>query len=91
MTTVYARCAINITFCVLLSSCATFVPEPPQIVNVPLPIACLPAQLPLAEALHSDAELAAFDDYKLTLALFRDRRALVKHNAELHAMLRACQ
>jgi len=76
----------------LLSACATpGIPPPPQIVNVPVPVSCLPAVLPQRPKTATDTELAALDDYKFPLAIFLDRRTLLDYTAELEAILSACK
>ena len=76
---------------VMLSGCATPIPPPPQIVNVPVPVSCLPAVLPQRPKTATDTELAALDDYKFPLAIFLDRRLLLDYSAELEAVLLACR
>lgn len=74
-----------------LSACAVApIAPPPQIVNVPVAVSCV-ASVPFRPATHTDAQLAALDDYKFTLAVFNDRRILLDYSAELEAVLSACK
>jgi len=76
----------------LVTGCATpGIPPPPQIVNVPVPVSCLPAVLPQRPKTATDTELSALDDYKFPLAIFLDRRLLLDYSAELEAVLVACR
>jgi hypothetical protein len=72
-----------------MSACET-IPPPPQVVQVPIAVSCI-RSVPTKPAVHSDAELARFDDYKLVLAIVQDRRFLLDYSAELEAVLQACK
>ena len=74
----------------LLTACAVPMPPPLQ-VNVPVPVSCLPPVLPQRPPIASESELAALDEYKFTLAIFLDRRALLNYSDELEAALIACK
>ena len=76
---------------ILLSGCETFIPPPPQIVSVPVPVSCLPTTLPQRPKIATDAELSAIDDYQFTLQIFIDRRRLLDYSGELEAVLLACK
>ena len=75
---------------VILSGCATPIPPPPVTVSVPVPVSCIKST-PQRPSIHTDADLALLDDYKFTLAIFTDRRALIDYTAELEAILGACR
>ena len=47
--------------------------------------------MPVRPQTASEAELALLDDYKFTLAIFLDRRALLDYSAELEAVVSACR
>lgn len=78
----------------LLTACAT-VPEPdtrpPATVEVPVRVACLPADRPVRPSTYTDKDLAALDDYKLVLGLRRDALALARYTRELEAIVKACE
>ena len=78
------------TSLMLLSACET-IPPPPQKVSIPIGVSCLPSTMPARPAIATEAELALLDDYKWTLAIFLDRRALLDYSAELEAVLGACK
>ena len=72
----------------LLAGCASD-PKLPEVVRVPVPVACIEA-LPEAPETARDAELLALDDYRLVLTLARDRAALAASYGELRALAEAC-
>jgi len=74
----------------LLTACETIQP-PPQRVDVPIGVSCLPAKMPVRPQIATESELAQLDDYKWTLAIFLDRRALLDYVGELEAVLLACR
>ena len=74
---------------VWLSACET-IPPPPRIVSVPVAVSCV-RSVPARPFVHTDPQLAGFDDYKFTLAIFSDRRNLLDYSAELEAVLSACR
>ena len=74
----------------LLTGCAFPIP-PPQTVNVPVPVSCLPDPMPARPMIASEAELAALDDYKFTLAIFLERRSLLNYVAEIDGVLMGCR
>lgn len=69
----------------LLVGCTTI----PKEVRVPVPVPCIPER-PARPSLLADAELRAFDDYGLVIALARDRRLRQAYEAELEAALAGC-
>jgi hypothetical protein len=75
---------------VTITGCETIAP-PPQKVSIPIGVSCLPSTMPARPAIATEAELALLDDYKWTLAIFLDRRALLDYSAELEAVLSACR
>lgn len=89
--TVILQLSLAIAVVMIMSGCATPIPPPPQKVSVPVPVSCLPSTMPVRPKIPTDAELAAFDDYKFTLAIFLDRRSLLDYVSELEAVLTACR
>jgi hypothetical protein len=75
---------------VLLAACVAPPRPAPQIVEVPVPVACI-TELPTPPVLATDAELKAQDRYQRTLRLWLDRQKLLDHKARLEAILEACR
>lgn len=71
----------------LLGGCA--VPRVPDVVSVPVPVACITAA-PARPAIATDAELAALDDYDLVRRLAAERAELVAWLEEVQPLLAAC-
>lgn len=72
----------------VLAGCASD-PRLPEIVRVPVAVACIEV-LPEAPQTAADAELLALDDYRLVLTLAKDRAALTAAYSELRALAGAC-
>lgn len=47
--------------------------------------------MPVRPQIPTDAELSALDDYKFTLEIWLDRRALLDYVGELEAVVSACK
>jgi hypothetical protein len=74
----------------LLAGCAS-APRVPEIVQVPVPIACLrPGDLPDLPELLTYAHLARLDDYDLVRAIAAERAALAGWAVEVVPVLIAC-
>lgn len=71
-----------------LSGCS-LLPAKPERIEVPIPVPCV-SGVPMRPALMTDSEIRALDDYRATLATWRDRRIAIDHIATLEATLRAC-
>lgn len=75
-----------------LTACETLrLPSHPTAVNVPVPVSCLPDELPVAPTIYTDAELLALDEYKLPRQLFIDRGLLQIYLRRLEIILKACK
>jgi hypothetical protein len=73
-----------------LSGCAP-APRVPDVVRVPVPVACLhPGSVPPLPAIASDAELARLDDYDLVRLLAAERAAMLAWLAEIVPVLEVC-
>lgn len=76
----------------LLAGCATAPPEIHTVrVNVPVPVSCLPAQLPTRPAIMPDAQLKALPDYGFVLELGAERADLLAYTGKLEALIGACK
>jgi hypothetical protein len=77
----------------LLCACETVRTEvePPQKVDVPVAVSCLPTSPPVRPRLYSDPELYKLDDFKLTLALRHNAESAWGYALELEAVLRGCK
>ncbi|MCA3072832.1 MAG: hypothetical protein IOD11_20650 [Rhodocyclaceae bacterium] len=69
----------------LLAGCGTTT----QVVRVPVPVPCV-VELPAAPTISTDAELRAMSDYRLVLAIARERLQLLGYSDELRAAADAC-
>jgi len=69
----------------LLAGCGTTT----QVVRVPVPVPCV-VELPAAPTISTDAELRAMSDYRLVLAIARERLQLLGYSDELRAAAGAC-
>lgn len=71
----------------LLSGCGTTT----QVVRVPVPVPvpCV-VDLPAAPQISTDAELRAMSDYRLVLAIARERLQLLGYSAEVRAAAEGC-
>jgi len=70
----------------LLAGCGTTT----QVVRVPVPVPCV-VELPAAPTISTDAELRAMSDYRLVLAIARERLQLLGYSDELRAAAGACE
>ena len=61
----------------------------PEVIRVPIPVACLEA-LPAAPDLAADDAVLAMDDYRAVLTMWRDRLSARVAYDELRAMASAC-
>jgi hypothetical protein len=69
----------------------TPMPRVPDVVQVPVPIACIrPGAVPSLPAIASDAELARLDDYDLVRLLAAERAALLAWLTEIVPVLEVC-
>jgi hypothetical protein len=77
----------------LLPACSSLhtIISPPQRVDTAVPVSCLPAVLPLAPRLYTNADLLALDEYKLVLALWHNSDHAQAYIRELEAVLSACK
>ena len=69
----------------LLAGCGTTA----QVVRVPVPVPCV-VDLPAAPQVSTDAELRAMSDYRLVLAIARERLQLLGYSGELRAAAEGC-
>ena len=69
----------------LLAGCGTTT----QVVRVPVPVPCV-VELPAAPTISTDAELRAMSDYRLVLAIARERLQLLGYSDELRAAADTC-
>ena len=69
----------------LLAGCGTTT----QVVRVPVPVPCV-VDLPAAPQISTDAELRAMSDYRLVLAIARERLQLLGYSAEVRAAAEGC-
>ena len=72
----------------LLAGCSSQ-PRLPDVVKIPVPIACID-QLPAAPDLAQDDALLAMDDYRAVLTMWRDRLSAKVAYDELRAIAQAC-
>lgn len=72
----------------LLAGCGG-VPAAPEIVKVPVPIAC-EVNIPKRPTFITDTQLKSLDDFKLPLALHLDRRVRQAYERELEAVVEGC-
>ncbi|MFN8995425.1 MAG: hypothetical protein ACK5X3_17410 [Pseudomonadota bacterium] len=70
----------------LLAGCGTTT----QVVRVPVPVPCV-VELPAAPTISTDAELRAMSDYRLVLAIARERLQLLGYSGELRAAAETCR
>ncbi|MCA3108431.1 MAG: hypothetical protein IOD09_20470 [Rhodocyclaceae bacterium] len=70
----------------LLAGCGTTT----QVVRVPVPVPCV-VELPAAPTISTDAELGAMSDYRLVLAIARERLQLLGYSGELRAAAETCR
>jgi hypothetical protein len=70
----------------LLAGCGTTM----QVVRVPVPVPCV-VELPAAPTISTDAELRAMSDYRLVLAIARERLQLLGYSGELRAAAETCR
>ncbi|MFO0521298.1 MAG: hypothetical protein ACK515_12895 [bacterium] len=70
----------------LLAGCGTTT----QVVRVPVPVPCV-VELPAAPTISTDAELRAMSDYRLVLAIARERLQLLGYSDELRAAAEGCR
>lgn len=81
-------------FLLFLSGCATdreTGAAPPAKVEVPVAVSCLPADLPVAPALTSNAELLALTPRARYLRIASEREALQAWRARVEPTLAACR
>jgi len=69
----------------LLAGCGTTT----QVVRVPVPVPCV-VELPAAPTISTDLELRAMSDYRLVLAIARERLQLLNHVGEVRAAAAGC-
>jgi len=70
----------------LLAGCGTTT----QVVRVPVPVPCV-VELPAAPTISTDAELRTMSDYRLVLAIARERLQLLGYSGELRAAAETCR
>jgi hypothetical protein len=73
-----------------ISGCAT-----PQVVykevKIPVPVPCVVSgAVPATPDIPTNSVLNQLDDYAFVLQLATDRLELLRHNGELHALIKAC-
>lgn len=73
----------------LLAGCAGM--PTVQRVDVPVPVSCLPAQMPARPDIHTSAMLRAMSSSEYVLATSADRLDLLAYAGELEAVLRGCE
>lgn len=64
---------------------------PPDRIEIPVAVPCLPRVMPQLKPIATDAELAALDDFQFVLALSSARDRLTVYLRELDAVLIACR
>lgn len=81
---------LSASLVISLPGCAAS-PKVPDVVRVPVPIACLtPADIPPRPAIAPDGKLARLDDYDLVRTIAAERAELVGWSAEALALLERC-
>lgn len=78
------RCG-SLLVALLLAGCGTTA----QVIRVPVPVPCV-VDLPAAPQISTDAELRAMSDYRLVLAIARERLQLLGYSAEVRAAAEGC-
>lgn len=81
-------------FLLFLSGCATdreTGAAPPATASVPVAVSCLPADLPTAPALTSNADLLALTPRARYLRIASEREALQAWRARVEPLLSACR
>ena len=76
--------AVQAACAVMASGCAT-----QHSIRVPVPVPCV-VDLPAVPQISTDAELRAMSDYRLVLAIARERLQLLGYSAEVRAAAEGC-
>lgn len=75
----------------LLSGCAAAPPKVPDVVQVPIPVACLkPGDIPPPPAVLPDGHLAKLDAYDLVRTIAAERAELIAWSLQAAAALARC-
>ena len=74
----------------LLSACAS-APSLPQSVSVPVPVSCLPHEVPAVPALRPDSDLRTLDDRELVLTIASERLDLLSYARQAEVVIAGCR
>ena len=74
----------------ILSGCAAG-PAVPAVVKVPVPVRCLPADVPAKPETRPEAEILAMDEYAATLTTWTERLLLKAYAAKAEAVIAGCR
>lgn len=75
--------------CTMLAGCGTILPK---VVNVPVPVPCVPAKsAPVLPKITPDKLLAKLDDRHLILIIGAERLDLISYSQAADAVISACR